>query len=337
MLRDVVRWWLTQISTLLPRRLRAERQPDALLISVGAGGVSLVERRRGRERRLGDVPAEQAAIRSALTSQPRRPRLTMLRVAADVLLERPVELPLAAERDLHRVLGYEMDRLTPFAPDDVVWQAVETARDRTARRLRLRLALVPRRRIDPMLRILSRAGIAVDWLEVAAPDGMPRLFPLNASVAATRETGMTALAIVAGTLALAVVATPFLTQTLAMRAVDRQIADLSPRVARVQALRRHLAADAAGSDVFATERAKVGDVLQVLAATTRVIPDGAWLTELSLHQGKLRISGQSPAAAGLIPALAQDPHFRNPAFAAPVTRVPDGHTDMFSINAGFGS
>jgi len=89
----------------------------------------------------------------------------------------------------------------------------------------------------------------------------------------------------------------------------------------------------AGADVLTAERARIGDVLQVLAAVTDIVPDDSWLTELSLHQGKLGISGQSPAAARLIPALAADPAFRNPAFAAPVTRAPDGHADLFVIRA----
>jgi general secretion pathway protein L len=74
-------------------------------------------------------------------------------------------------------------------------------------------------------------------------------------------------------------------------------------------------------------------VLAVLAAVTDIVPDDTWLTELSLRQGRLSLGGQSPAAARLIPALAADPMFRNPAFAAPVTRAPDGHADLFVIRA----
>ncbi len=71
----------------------------------------------------------------------------------------------------------------------------------------------------------------------------------------------------------------------------------------------------------------------MLATVTELLPDDTVLTEFSLHQGKLGISGQSPAAAQLIPALAASPTFRNPTFAAPVTRAPDGHTDQFVIHA----
>jgi general secretion pathway protein L len=101
----------------------------------------------------------------------------------------------------------------------------------------------------------------------------------------------------------------------------------------VEALRKKVAAGTAGDEVLTAEAARIGDALQVLATVTDIIPDDSWLSELSLHQGKLGISGQSPAAARLIPVLAADPAFRNPAFAAPVTRAPDGHAELFVIRA----
>lgn len=339
MLRDLILWWMAQMRSLLPRSLFAGTgSRNALLITAAESHVTLAERRRGRERELGSATLDQAGLASVLAALRRRPRRTVLRIAGKFLLERPVTLPLAAERDLDRVLAYDMDRLTPFAASDVVWQAVDTQRDATQRRLRLRLALVPRRAFESVLDALTHASVAADWLEVVAADGTLRTFPLSS--AATGRSGTRSrkvLASLATILALAVIATPFATQTLALDATNRAIADLSPRVAQVQRLRRHLAADAAGTDALAAERARTGDVLRILAAVTDVMPDGTWLSELSLHHGQLRIRGLSPSAAHLIPALAEDPDFRNPAFAAPVTRGPDGHTDMFTITAGAGS
>ena len=77
----------------------------------------------------------------------------------------------------------------------------------------------------------------------------------------------------------------------------------------------------------------LGDALQVLATTTELIPDDTVLSDLSLHQGKLSISGQSATAPRLIPALAADPTVGNPSFAAPVTRTADGKADTFVIRA----
>jgi general secretion pathway protein L len=335
MLRELLLWWLSQMRACVPARLRAGRdRVDALLITVAPSRLALAVRRRGRERALGEAPMEHVALAGLLAMLRRRPRRVVLRLPATALLERPVELPLAAERDLHRVLAYDMDRLTPFPAAEIVWQAAILQRDAARRRLRLNLALVPRQTLAPVLQVLSRAGLAADRLEITGMGGARRHFPLS-DIAADRIGGrlLTALSAATGGLALATVLTPFIVQSLALRSTDHAIATLARRVAQVEALRRHQATWMAGADALAAERGRIGDVLQVLAATTDVVPDNAWLTELSLHQGRLRISGQSPAAARLIPALAEDRDFRNPAFVAPVTRAPDGHADLFVIRA----
>jgi general secretion pathway protein L len=144
-------------------------------------------------------------------------------------------------------------------------------------------------------------------------------------------------------LGLAAAITPFITQSLALGTVERQIAALQPQIAQVQTFRRQLASGSASADVIATERARIGNTLQVLATVTDLMPDDTVLSEFTLRQGKLGISGQSHAAARLIPALAADPLIRNPAFVAPVTRAPAAaprsgqveteQVDSFSIRA----
>jgi general secretion pathway protein L len=302
-----------------------------MLVAVQSEHLQLTMRRRGRETLLGRFTMTEAGLAEAVRSLRRRPRQVILRLASGAMLERPIELPLAAERDVDRVLVFEMDRFTPFAAAEVVWQADVLQRDPAQRRLLLRLSLVPRAAIQSCLDLLSRAGLAPDWLEALTADGTPRRLPLADHAAPRSFRAMTVAAGAVAVLGVAVVATPFVMQWLARDATEHAIAGIQPQVTRVEGLRRHLAD--AGSDAIAAERDRIGNVLQVLAIVTDTLPDDTWLTELSLHQGKLNIAGQSPAAARLIPALAAEPNLRNPAFAAPVTRAPDGHADLFVIRA----
>jgi general secretion pathway protein L len=332
MLRDFVLWWARQMRALLPPRLLADiDRADAVLVDVQRTQVALTLRRRGRETALRQFPLTGDSAPAAVS---RRPRRVILRLRPGALLERLVVLPLTAERDLERVLGYEIDRLTPFAAANVVWQAAVARCDRAQGRLTVRLSLVPRTELVPALDMLARIGITPTCLEATARDGSRRRIALEAG--STRRAGFRLHATAGGAvaaLAVAVLVTPFVTQSLTRAATERDISALTPRVARVEALRKHLADGAAGVDVLAAEQARSGDVLLVLAAVTQLLPDDTVLSEFSLHQGKLGLSGQSPAAAQLIPALAADPTFRNPTFAAPVTRTADGHTDQFVIHA----
>jgi general secretion pathway protein L len=71
--------------------------------------------------------------------------------------------------------------------------------------------------------------------------------------------------------------------------------------------------------------------LEALALVTRLLPDDTYLTGFEVRQRKVTLSGHSGGAARLIRALAGDGRFRNPGFAAPVTRVEALKADVFMI------
>jgi general secretion pathway protein L len=334
MLREFVMWWARQMRALVPPRLlpNADRMA-ALVATMGRRNITISLRNGVRETALGAYHPDADSLVSAIAEVRRRPRHVVIRPEPGTLLERLVDLPLAAERDLDRVIGYEMDRLTPFAVSDVVWHAVLAKRNVAQRRLSVRLSLVPRSTLQPCLDLLRRAGLEPAWVEARATDGTLRRIALVPSHAAPgRHRIVTAMTVAVAAFAVAAVVTPFVTQQLARATTERAIAALAPKIAQVEALRQRVAANAVETGALTAEQSHVGDALQVLAAVTDIVPDDSYLTELTLHQGRLGLSGQSPAAARLILALSTDPAFRNPTFAAPVTRSPDGHAEQFVIH-----
>jgi general secretion pathway protein L len=329
MLAEFLGWWLRQWRALLPRALC---RPDALLvIEVVAGQtIALQPRRRGPDHARGlfalDDPAGRASLRAA-TGRRRLP--AVLRVPADWVLQRRITLPLAAERGLANLLRYEMDRLTPFAADEVHFAWSVAARDRAHQRLDLVLRLVPRASVQPVLAALAESALVPRWLEATgAAVRIPLCPPLHRSVVRRRAT-----AAIIAVLLLGAVALPFARQAAAERAIARRIAALRPAVAEAEMLRHHLAAHPPGEAEFAAEQARDGDTLQVLAALTDLLADDTYLTELRLQAGRLTLEGESAAAARLIPVLAASRLLRSPAFAAPITRLPNASVELFSIRA----
>jgi general secretion pathway protein L len=339
-LREVLRWWARQMRALLPQALLPDAsQSDALLVAMAgmsdAPQIRLSLRRRQRETPLGSFRLDEAGRRAAMAAIRQRSGRVIMRPDPAAVLERKVMLPLAAEHDVTQVLRYEMDRLTPFAAEQVFWSAIVERRDRAAGRLEIRLSLLPKSLVQPALATIAAIGLKVSAIETASHSGAPRLIDLVPPSSQRRRTLAFAWA-ACGVLAVIALATPFVTQSLARRTVEARIADLQPRIAQAEALRRRLAAGSAGNDVIATEHAGIGDALQVLATVTELLPDDTVLADLSLRQSKLSISGRSRAAPVLIPAMAGDPALHNPSFAAPVTRTPDGNADTFVIRAELG-
>ncbi len=339
MMRDALTWWTSQMLDLVPAQLA---RPDpatagALLVEPLPGGSRLLRRRGADETPIGvfALPADEDAFAAALASQsadsPGSP--VLLRLAPEAALRRDVVLPLAAEAGLDRVLGYEMDRLTPFSADETFFSWTVLRRDREAGRLHLRLSMVLRRPLLPLLEALRAASTPARAIEI--PPGL--LIPLarSPSASASRTRRLLALSGVGcAVLALLAVVLPFALQAVAAARIDRRIDAVQPRVAEVQALQRRLAGSAAGADLVIAERNRLGNTLAVLAALTRVLPDDTYLSDLTLRQGQLTVSGQSPQASKLIPAISADPAFSAPAFSAPVTRIEGQNTDLFSIRTG---
>ena len=150
----------------------------------------------------------------------------MLRTPADLLLEQEIILPLTAEQDLQRVVTYEMDRLTPFRAEQVFWTCLAGLRDTARNRLHVRLTIIPRRGVEPVLTALRQAGLIATRIEAGATAEARRVIPLAEERTGRRWLGPRAEAYAlggCGVLAVAAVALPFVLQSLALSDLDARI------------------------------------------------------------------------------------------------------------------
>jgi general secretion pathway protein L len=344
MLREFFSWWRGQLADLLPQELRrsAFSAADALVITPigplgqGIDAVTVDQRRNGKETPLGRFTIGATGL--AELSRPAG-RMTVLRLGEADVLGKTVTLPLAAERELDQALAFEMDRETPFKAEELYWNHRVAAADRQSGRLSVRLALIPKANLDPLLGDLAAVGLGPRRVEIA--EGPDRGFYLSlngnghpAQHAANRLLWPAAACCAA--LAIAAVVTPFMRQELTLAALDREVAAGRAAAAEADSLRQEIYRLSGSAGFIESERDKAGRPLIVLAATTRILPDDTYLTEMELRQRKLTLGGRSAGAARLIGALAADGEFRNPGFSAPVTRLEALRAELFTINAEVG-
>lgn len=229
-----------------------------------------------------------------------------------------------------------MDRETPFEQEEVYWKHVVEAVDRRRQQLRVRLFLAPKYRLEPLLSALAQVGLAPRWVEIADAGAAGMLVPINGDGNRRLDRSHRLLWPAAGccaVLALGAAVTPFVRQSLQLTSLNQQLRAARLTAGKAEALRREIDRLARGADLIRGEAEKAGRPLDVLAAVTRIFPDDTYLTEFELRQRKLTLSGRSAGAARLIGSLAADGGFRNPAFAAPVTRLEALHAEVFTINA----
>jgi general secretion pathway protein L len=168
MLFDFFTWWLRQLRSLWPARFH-RAAPDAVIVAIDrleddpvTATGSILLRRAGLETFAAslDLARPRAGALPALA--------TGLRLPDEMVLHREVTLPLAAERDLAAVLGFEMDRLTPFDAGEVFWGVSRLRRDAERGMLLLTLLVVLRRPVEALADALGRVDLRPAFLESAA-------------------------------------------------------------------------------------------------------------------------------------------------------------------------
>lgn len=329
-----LRWWSAELWALTPRPLRRLLAPTRpLLLAASEGGdVSLILRRGRTERLLGrltDLPPQRVR---RLARERTAGRLTCgLSLPADAAVVRTVALPLAAERDLRAVLGFEMDRLTPFAAHEVWFAAHPLARNTARNTLDVEVAFAPRAPHAAALSAMAAAGLSPDCAlsgnrVLAAPEAVER----NG-----RSIGVK-LAL-AGVLTLGLAAAGW--SAVALRRLETQAVTLENHAAALRraALARIDAADAGApdgpADLAAAARAGRPAAGATLAALSDLLPDGVWLTGLRLTPDAIEITGYAADAAALVHLLEAAPAFAAPRFVSPVTREPGTGRERFSLTA----
>ena len=320
MLAAFLHWWIARITELLPTAwVRSGTRPRDGIVIDAFQSDSVFIRRAGR--------LQPSSLGAAARLAGRMP--VFIRPAASAVLVKHHVVPTTALHDLPELLRYELGRITPFKSEDLFWRwDSEPGRgDKTE----VALTLVPKEALATALTALDGVSLKPDFIEVGLDSG-PVLLPASPLQSgpsrATRLLGYTC-----ALLALVSVLLPVALQEIALRATDDSIAALQPSVKQVEALRRGMAASGTTAESLRAEADRVGDLLQVLATVTRILPDDSYLTDLALRERQLTISGRTASAPRLITSLADDPVFRDPAFAAPVTRIEGATSDLFSLKA----
>jgi general secretion pathway protein L len=340
------RWWIGQLIEIVPgARGRAGRRSGVLLIiepelslRPGPPLVRAQIERRGKTELVGrfflDRPGLDA-LKSVADANDRSLEIH-LKLPHDAMLETRVVLPLAAERNLARVLEYEIDHETPFEPDEIYWHSIVEQRDRVHRRLALRLVMVAKAQLSDLFEYLATIDLIPTLLIGTGRDGTRTLIEVNHDQRRPRELldlAIPAAGWLCAALVVAVVAAPFLRQSLTFAAVDRQIAKLQPAVAEVEQLEHRAQFQRQLIEPFTAAHNLDRDPLEILAAITAALPDDTHLSALEFTKGKLVMTGLSTAAAKLIGLISQSPALRQPVFSAPVRRIDRSGYDIFSITA----
>jgi general secretion pathway protein L len=337
-LQNALRWWLGELASFVPEVLRqriAGLRSRTVLVDDGA--ELMLWRETGRER------SAMGRLHHRLRAADQHPLDVVLRLPTERALRVAASLPLAAERNLDQVIGFEFERLLPFRRSEAYYTHRILTRDKTARSLQVELTALPRGEIDGAVQEAARAGLHVASIEIpaAAAGDTPSLIALEKrGQEGARSRGrlvLTALTAIVLLLAAAAVVLPFWQaertrdQLTARLTAARREAELSAK------LQNQIDAHLRDQHFLIDRRQHIPTVTQLLDVLTRLTPDDTWLTELQLTGSDIRLTGEAGSATGLLGLIAQAPDFRNAAFRSPVVQDAKLGRERFDLGAQIAS
>lgn len=340
-------WWGGELRALLPERgRRMLAVEDALIVLELEGDELKVSRRLSHHAvelmrlPLAERDALQPTLERDLGEDARELRRVLL-LPAPLVLRRVLTLPAAALENLRTVLGFELDRQTPFKPEQVVFDSRVLPHEPGARQVPVELALVPRERLQQSLTAVGTLAPTLSAVDVSALDGRPQGYNFLPPEQRQRRPN-TRLWINLGLLGFSVV---FLLMAMsqllenrrqAVAALGAESDEMHDEARAVARLRTSLEDAATAANFLAIEKARQPSMVLLLNEITRLLPDSTWLERISFSNGEVSMSGQSDEAAKLVELLQGSSLLRSPALSGPIQ--PDARTrkDRFTITAGYG-
>lgn len=318
-----LRWWGDGLLLWLPPSLRQRLMapPPRMLIDLLAEEIVISEQTGEASRELIRYP--RALLADGLPDAPRpQQRQIVLRLPLGQALIQTITLPQAAAANLHRVVGFELDRLTPFPVDKIYYDACVVAQQPATRSVQVQFAMVLRATLDPLLEQLRATGLMPDRVVVAAGDSGCNLLPAGqqprrASLAGRLRMALLLLIVLTG---LAALAFPLWQQRSLVVALIPRVKAAQQQAAKVAGLRRQLDTAVESSRFLLDKRQHRPRVIDVLNELTRVIPDNTWLEQLQIRGNQIELHGQSQEASALLQLVENSPLFQGATFRSPITR-----------------
>ncbi|KOQ66886.1 PilN domain-containing protein [Stenotrophomonas maltophilia] len=312
-----LRWWRHSLLAWVPARWQwALGWAQARLLLQREGDQLQVWREAG-ERREAVVtlpwPSSPAALDRVLEPRLRSlPRFWLLPV--ERVLRRTLRLPAAAGDRLHAVVGYEIDRQTPFEASQVSYDVRELGAAGEGQ-LQVELVAWPLRQMETW-----RASVG-EWSDalagVDAIDAQAGTLQVNLLPPAQRQSRpdpmrrWNLLLALAALVMLVLAGLQLLDNRRAAADALRADVERSARSARgVASERAQLQALIDGAAFLESQRRQHAGTVEIWNELTRRLPEGTYLEKLAIENNGLQLIGLSREASQLVQLLQDAPQWR---------------------------
>ena len=336
----VLRNWKQELTALAQERLASlgEWPRAQIMLHIRADAIVVCRLHGHRPQDIAVISTEaKQSLANDLSQVFREAELSkdvFVTLPADQVLRPKLVMPKARRASLKGVLRYEVERVSPIDHDDLFYDFVvgDAENDTVAVELRM----IRKAPVDEAIALCRMAGLAVGALYFEGDPTVAdwRAFPIDRyallRIFLTRF-GLLILSGLATTLLVLVLFGAYLRGAATLEGLSSAVADAGVRAARVERLNDNI--DSVAKDLgFAARQKRSPFFVSKLAELTKALPDGTWITELTMDGSKIRIQGASTEASNLIGLIDHSAQFTNAKFEAPLVHDASTNVDRFDLS-----
>ena len=359
-------WWTAQLNAMVPPRPRAalERRrmrpvlvfegDHATLWRSGMEGERAVMAPATTIALTGDAASIAGAGRAAMASLASAsygasavtPKV-LLSIPTREVLRKTLTLPAAVEPSLRQTLAYDLDRHTPFKPEEIYFDAAVVGRNADKKEIRVDLVSCRKGVVDAAVRHATAWGAKVS-AAVPEPPATAAASRLNLlphesrpSHAVWKRWQFWLPLILVAAVALAAIAIPLWQKRDYAIALNGLAADARAQANISDTLRTELETKVGDYNFALDRKYAYPSALRVVDEVSRVLPDDTWLTQMELKtiakgketQREILVRGETANAGRLVQLFEESPLFAQTAPRSPTTKIQPGPGEIFDLGA----
>lgn len=337
-LRQFWHWWTGELSALIPERWQNRfKGSGEQRLHYSTLGFEI--RENGQQLR---IPLDQVGSDPTLATWRTLGKGhagLVVTLGDEDLLHKTLSLPSATEARLDAVLGFELDRHTPFSASQASYGYRVTGRDRSAQRIEVELFVLPNVLRERIVKTLAEAELQPSSIlpQSALSDGHSRsslnLLPENQRPENKRSVLLRSRPVMIVLLLSLLIGVLFYQREERLLELQQAIGPREMVAEQAQAVRAEIELMESGGQFIYERKTARPATLVLLDELTRLMPDSTWINRFELSGKELRVQGESASASALISVLEDSPIFEEVTFTSPVTINPRSRKERFSLTA----
>lgn len=329
--RQFLTWWWLELRAMMPdkayRLFHINRKKICIKLIADKAQFDVLE--NNELTRLGTFPTTNegcAAYQAVLADKSDLKEVSkILALTSEQYLSRQITLPAQAVNNMSEVVGYEMDRFTPFRVDQVAYDVIAEPAGVDNDSFVATLIVVPNETLTELLATLNAFDVAPQKVCCSTSNNVIGDNQVNLLPKALRPTVSKKTQAIGMGLAALICVQLFVMLAMPIWQADKQVSILKQQIS---ALGDEANAVSKMREDISNQKALVGQlidksnykrpVIDIINAATTSVPDSTWLNQMRIAAGKLQISGFSTQATNIIQKLDNSPLFTNTRFTSPL-------------------